>query len=1851
MPVVLMVVKYDTREDWQDGGNLYAAKINELPNYSLSLSNGATIFSEILLDASTESVLVPSSEASGYFRIAAARGTFTDSLFDPVPLQFNWLDGIGAQAEANDWDVDRTMFLAASVASTAGAITTAAANIGSYHGLPGTAVSMLQDISAQPNGLWDVMERVRNGPYGTFGSLELANEYMYDIIGNSLGSTTDSWAKTIADWSKAVNPNNLNFYYGSLAATSVIDGIAVAGDLIVTGDAWGEVALFLNSAGQISSEGIIPRIDINHYFENGKVRLDLSADKSLVEKGVTGTQYTWAINLIRPSGSDEHLYLDGPHVSTLIDGDQEVLVVLSMSGYKDGVFFNPRPISARFRVPVATGPFDSSLSYMQFSDSRTVNVNLALSGITSSEISEVYIDFGDGTEEKHLPYLGLIPLNYQHTYSADGTYDITLSFLTYDGRMGVVTETANVQYSDPGESEPGDQFSPLAVRIEPETITSYVRMGETQSIRVRGSDLDSNLSHVVYSASDSELSGEVAVSSTSSSVSFGGDEDDDFDYVDEDTETVTVKFTDYNSGDPVYVYATVYDTAGKFHQVYWRFYIEPTFVPVLSEPSPSNASVLSLPLGEHDFSLWVEDIDDNSNNLVWYLNGQEVDTSSIHGGSPKDTANTSIYFTERDEYTLEARVVDDDQNKDSISWTIRAGFDDPNNNPPVITTFGPDREQNDDLPYELFRVGRGYRFEGHSVDVDSNLGYWEIRLDGETLTYYQDSDADRSDFDLDTMVFFPTAGQHELTFIVRDAWGEQVSQTITVDVQGADGTGGSAPSLTYVYPHTHEVWATGDFNFVCQVNDPDWDWDRLLVTIDGQVYDDGSNSFEISEFPMDDEAIDEFTIPQEALAGASTRTITITPIDHSGNKGTTWTWTVRVGQQGSHSPDFTVVDPDNDGVIYAKRKADGTYRAEFRVFASDRDGDLSRITVHYGGTDPSDESDYHNVSTYEGWWVNWSFSASPTRDGTITVTVTDSLGNSKQATYTVTRSPRSTPTPPQFVFHNFAPDGDVVLPSFAENGRIDNDDVPLVFDVYDPNGDLKSLKLYKGLQLLKEEMFAQNQELVYLEVEESLFSTGNAGSWFHLDLPRVRGEAYDYRLVLEDQAGNVTERHWNLVLGPWGSSNHSPVVDSQLEFTMEQRSRLQFHVNIFDEEGDMPAPSWTVPIGDEVRYLGNGDFEYQPDLGRFGDVSFDVLWDDGFGGTAITSVNVTISRVVANPVVSPSNFFTQLPASESASLKALIGDNVTLDGYGLDEVSVVELSSSNTEVNGSGLVTGNDTTVSLIDESAQGYAEFKLVDSGGRESNPFTVVTTPGKIDQTISFGTHQAGHGWTFVENPTGSFDAVVIAGTPTYHGLDPGVVRLQNVNDIGFDIRFQEWDYRQRDFGDNHHAVEDIPYLVLHSGRHTMSDGSVWEVGTFDIGGTGSWQKVFFNQLFTQSPKLFLTVQTAYGPQAVTARARNVTADGFEVALFEEEALMDGHAIESVGYLAIESSAGGGLIDLDGKQLPYLLQTLHSDHRWTPVLSHRLKVEEERSKNNEVGHVAETLHVLALGSQVFAQQVSSKGGDTTALRRMEPTRDAPIEWGLLRGVDHNWKVLPFVKAYTAPVVVAKAVSNNGVDPGVIRLQGVTGNQAEVRYQEWNYLDGKHAPEDLYYLVSETGEYSLGGLTVEADRFTTNNLARAGLWTPVNFNAWFDLEPAVFSSVMTYNGAEAVTTRISDLSPSGFNLAMDEQESKNNGHVNETLGWIALSPGSGATSEGYKLQVFFDQVNGLLTTVPYSSTSTHRMPTVLGDVDSSYGLDPVFLRYASPTNLQIEFKLTEEHSWDVETNHVLEDVGVFVGE
>jgi hypothetical protein len=236
-------------------------------------------------------------------------------------------------------------------------------------------------------------------------------------------------------------------------------------------------------------------------------------------------------------------------------------------------------------------------------------------------------------------------------------------------------------------------------------------------------------------------------------------------------------------------------------------------------------------------------------------------------------------------------------------------------------------------------------------------------------------------------------------------------------------------------------------------------------------------------------------------------------------------------------------------------------------------------------------------------------------------------------------------------------------------------------------------------------------------------------------------------------------------------------------------------------------------------------------------------------------------------------------------------------------------------------------------------------------------------------------------------------------------------------------------------------------------------------------------------------------------------------------------------------------------------------------------------------------------------------------------------------------------------PVVVAKPVSSHGGDPGVIRIRNVSHNSFELRYNEWLYKDGWHIQERVFYMVVEAGERSVAGLTVEARKLDTSKLLADG-WELITFSASFGQTPSVFTSVQTFNGADPVTTRLSDCTVAGFYLTMDEEEARRNGgHTTETIGWVAIEKGTGNTADNRSVVVLSDSTSHIPTQINFGQVMSRRFPVVVSDMVTTFGSDPCFLRYQNLVPSSIDLFIQEEASSDAEMNHTTEDVSVFVAE
>ncbi len=337
----------------------------------------------------------------------------------------------------------------------------------------------------------------------------------------------------------------------------------------------------------------------------------------------------------------------------------------------------------------------------------------------------------------------------------------------------------------------------------------------------------------------------------------------------------------------------------------------------------------------------------------------------------------------------------------------------------------------------------------------------------------------------------------------------------------------------------------------------------------------------------------------------------------------------------------------------------------------------------------------------------------------------------------------------------------------------------------------------------------------------------------------------------------------------------------------------------------------------------------------------------------------------------------RLPTGGPRTGRVFFGPNSSIDitcaGYVPNGPHDFQIISADRGVTGLELV---DLNISCL---PPGYAASLTYDGIGIVSLHIGYERNPAPM---LKSGLTEANHNWNTVATPGELTDPVIIAGPPSQNGDDPGVVRLRNVQSGSFEVQFQEWDYL-----DGWHSAEQIPYLALAKGAFASADGTVWQVGTFRLFNTASWRTQRFQHCNAPGgPKLFLTIQSAAGAEAITVRARRVTRSGFEAALFEQESLMNGHATETIGYLVVCSPGGTGtVVDMDGNSEGFSVNSVRLDQNWRPVGPTYLKMEEEQSADPEVKHVFERVDVLQLANKIFAQDVSSNGDDTAAVRAQQ--------------------------------------------------------------------------------------------------------------------------------------------------------------------------------------------------------------------------------------------------------------------------
>ena len=724
-------------------------------------------------------------------------------------------------------------------------------------------------------------------------------------------------------------------------------------------------------------------------------------------------------------------------------------------------------------------------------------------------------------------------------------------------------------------------------------------------------------------------------------------------------------------------------------------------------------------------------------------------------------------------------------------------------------------------------------------------------------------------------------------------------------------------------------------------------------------------------------------------------------------------------------------------------------------------------------------------------------------------------------------------------------------------------------------------------------------------------------------------------------------------------------------------------------------------------------------------LTFSLITTGGIGTATLTNATAGVFTYAPNPNATGIDTFTfkandGTADSNTAEVTITITPPRDTDGDGIsdeDETDLYGTDPNKVDTDEDGLADGD------------GSLDGIKIDQGSDPADPSSRPELP-----SLEIGEVSVDHTWSRVEFNRSFMNPIVVAKPLSLNDDAPAVVRVCNVDETGFEIRIQEWDYL-----DGTHAVETVSYLVMERGGYTLADGIRVEAGTFETSTTSSFGAVSFSQSFEKVPVVITAVSSFNETNAITGRLRNITPQGFEFRRQGQELTPGVYGTQTISYIAWEPSSGmlGGLtfevnstddvvrhdfhtilFDQPFVSIPLFLADMQTTDggdtanlRWQgkDLYGVNVLIDEEQSKDRETNHTTEVVGYMAFAqmelnidtdedglkngdelhtygtdpSRADSDSDSIDDGDELAfwsndwdvdydgdglINLLDPDADGdgypdgiecnegfdpadfgsrpelpPLEIGEV-SVDHNWRRVAFNRSFMNPIVVAKPLSLNDDAPAVVRVCNVDETGFEIRIQEWDYLDGTHAVETVSYLVMERGGYTLAdGIRVEAGTFETSTTSSFGA---VSFSQSFEKVPVVITAVSSFNETNAITGRLRNITPQGFEFRRQGQELTPGVYGTQTISYIAWEPSSGMLGGlTFEVNSTDDVVRHDFHTILFDQPFV-SIPLFLADMQTTDGGNTANLRWKNKDLYGVSVQIDEEQSKNRETNHTTEMVG-----
>lgn len=239
------------------------------------------------------------------------------------------------------------------------------------------------------------------------------------------------------------------------------------------------------------------------------------------------------------------------------------------------------------------------------------------------------------------------------------------------------------------------------------------------------------------------------------------------------------------------------------------------------------------------------------------------------------------------------------------------------------------------------------------------------------------------------------------------------------------------------------------------------------------------------------------------------------------------------------------------------------------------------------------------------------------------------------------------------------------------------------------------------------------------------------------------------------------------------------------------------------------------------------------------------------------------------------------------------------------------------------------------------------------------------------------------------------------------------------------------------------------------------------------------------------------------------------------------------------------------------------------------------------------------------------------------------------------QWHSVTFSTALDHPSVVMGPLTYNGKQGAVMEVRNVTSTGFEYQVKEWDYLDGKHQSEQVSWMAIDAGKHTLANGQVIAAGSTT----ATGAMSNVAFDAsTFHGTPLVMAQVASTNQTTTVTDRLANVSTSGFQVMLDQQQANTGTLKAETVNWIAADAGDG--THGGVLAGTVPAVNSNVSNLAMTGAFGNDQFTFIADMQTHNDPDPATLRLSQIVNDGVSMFVQEERSADFEVVHGNESVG-----